>query len=195
MSKLPKVLVPVVAASLLAACAAPVSQQAVASHTDEARSIAARVPANLLAVLVAELQRSGPAGAIEVCRDKAPEMARNASAQTGWDVRRASLRNRNPKGVPDAWERAALERFDASVAAGASPATLETWEVVSEGGQRWYRYAKALPTQPMCVQCHGTAGELGTGVPEKLRTLYPNDRATGYAPGQVRGGLFLKKPI
>ncbi len=167
--------IPALAALLLAGCAAAPSEPVAAppGYLDQARNLAATVPANLLAVLTDELNRSGAAGAIEVCREKAPQMARAASERSGWNVRRASLRNRNPKGVPDAWERAALERFDAQAAAGAAP----------------------LPTQPLCVQCHGSADKLSEPVKQKLRALYPADRATGYEPGQIRGALFLKKPI
>lgn len=186
-------LLPALSVLALASCATTV--QPPKAQLDEARAIAAKVPANLLSVLTAELQRTGPVGAIEVCQVKAPEMARNASAQTGWQIRRASLRNRNPKGVPDGWERATLEEFDALRAAGADPATLERAEVVTEGGQRWVRYAKALPTQPLCVQCHGPADRLAPGVQAKLAALYPDDRATGFTPGQIRGGLFLKQPL
>ena len=39
-------------------------------------------------------------------------MAKTASEQTGWAIRRVSLKNRNPKAVPDAWERETLEEFD-----------------------------------------------------------------------------------
>jgi hypothetical protein len=191
--KISRLALPLLPVVLLVSCATTVEPPK--AQLDEARTIAARVPANLLAVLSAELQAKGPAGAIEVCQVKAPEMARNASAQTGWEIRRASLRNRSPKGVPDAWERTALEEFDARRAAGENPATMERAEVVSEGGRQWVRYAKALPTQQLCVQCHGPVAQLGPGVPAKLAALYPNDRATGFTPGQIRGALFLKKPL
>lgn len=184
---------PFLAGALLAGCASVPEPSA--SDVGEARAIAAKVPASLLAVLSDELQRGGPAGAIDACRVRAPEMARNASQQTGWNVRRASLRNRNPNGVPDAWERAALEQFDARTAAGENPATLERIQVVDEGGRRILRYAKALPTQGLCVQCHGPEAALPPEVKSKLRALYPQDRAVGYTPGQVRGGLFLKKAL
>lgn len=188
---------PALAVSLLVGCAVPPPAPVAAppGYLDEARGLAATVPAGLLTVLTAELNRSGAAGAIEVCRDKAPEMARAASERSGWNVRRASLRNRNPNGVPDAWERAALERFDAQAAAGVAPATLETHQVVSEDGKSYFRYAKALPTQPLCMQCHGPADQLSAPVKARLQALYPSDRATGYTPGQIRGALFLKKPI
>ena len=69
----------------------------------EARKVATTVPPKLLAVLTAEIGKSGPEGAIGVCREQAPQMAKAASEQTGWSIRRVSLNNRNPKAVPDAW--------------------------------------------------------------------------------------------
>lgn len=187
---------PALAALVLGGCAAtPAPVAAPPGYLEQARNLAATVPANLLGVLSAELNRTGPAGAIEVCSVKAPQMAQAASQKSGWNVRRASLRNRNPKGVPDPWERTALERFDSQVAAGVAASTLETWQVVTENGKPVFRYAKALPTQPLCVQCHGPTAMLSEPVKTKLHALYPNDRGTGFTPGQIRGALFLKKPI
>jgi hypothetical protein len=162
---------------------------------DEARRVATSVPPKLLAVLSDEIARGGPESAIGVCRDKAPEMARNASAQSGWQIRRVSLRNRNPMAVPDAWERAMLEDFDRRAAAGEAPAALEKAEVVAEGDQRFQRYMRALPTQELCLQCHGTPDRLSGAVKAKLDSLYPQDRATGYSVGQIRGAMTIKKPL
>ena len=75
---------------------------------------------------------------------QAPELARAASTESGWAIRRVSLKNRNPKAVPDAWERAALEDFDRRAAGGESPATIEQAEVVFVDGKETYRYMKAL---------------------------------------------------
>ncbi len=121
-------------------------------------------------------------------------MARAASEQSGWQIKRVSLGNRNPKAVPDAWERRALEEFDRSQKAGVEPAKLERWQVVTENGQAVRRYMRALPTQPLCIQCHGTPEQLGAGVGQRLGQLYPHDRATGYAVGQIRGAMTLRQP-
>ena len=161
----------------------------------EARKVATSVPPKLLAVLTAEIEKSGPEGAIGVCREKAPEMAKAASAQTGWAIRRVSLNNRNPKAVPDAWERTVLEDFDRRAAAGESPATLEKGEVVAEDGKKSYRYMKALPTLDLCVKCHGPSEGLSPAVKEKLAALYPQDKATGYTPGKIRGAMTIRKPL
>jgi hypothetical protein len=161
----------------------------------EARKVATSVPPKLLAVLTAEIEKSGPEGAIGVCREKAPEMAKAASQQTGWQIRRVSLGNRNPKAVPDAWERAVLEDFDRRAAAGESPATLEKGEVVTEEGKKSYRYMKALPTLELCTKCHGAQAGLSPAVKAKLAELYPQDKATGYSVGQIRGAMTIRKPL
>ncbi len=76
----------------------------------DARKVAGSLPPRLLQVLTdEEIAKGGPEAAIAVCREKAPKIAGEVSAQSGWAIRRVSLRNRNPKAVPDAWERTALE--------------------------------------------------------------------------------------
>jgi len=181
---------------LLAGCAsAPPPAPADMSWVPQARTVSTSVPPKLLAVLQEEIARGGPEGAIAVCRDQAPAMARAASEQSGWTVRRVSLRNRNPKAVPDAWERAALQDFDRRAAAKESPATLERAEVTMVNGQPTQRYMRALPTMALCTQCHGAADKLSPAVTARLKTLYPDDRATGYAVGEIRGAMTLSRPV
>ena len=160
----------------------------------EARGVAGSVPPKLLAMLVDEIAKGGPESAIAVCSEKAPQMAKAASEATGWSIRRVSLRNRNPKATPDAWERAALEDFDRRAAAGEPPAQLERVEVVNDGGRRLQRYMRALPTQDLCVQCHGTPDRISPAVAAKLTQIYPQDRAVGYRVGQIRGAITLYRP-
>ncbi len=160
----------------------------------EARQVAGMVPPKLLQVLTEEIAKGGPASAIEVCNVKAPQMAKAASEQTGWTVKRVSLQNRNPKAVPDAWERAVLEDFDKRAAAGESPTTLEKGELVSNGDKgNEYRYMRALPVGNICLACHGADDKLSAEVKSKLQSLYPNDKAVGYTLGQLRGAMTIRK--
>lgn len=161
----------------------------------DARQVANAVPPKLLQVLQDEIAKGGAASAVEACREKAPQMAQTASAQTGWGIRRVSLRNRNPKAVPDDWERAALQDFDRRAAAGESPASLEKWDVVASGERKEYRYMKALPVQPLCISCHGPVDQLAPEVRARLQSLYPQDLGTGYAVGQIRGAITIRKPL
>lgn len=161
----------------------------------EARQVASSVPPKLLQVLSAEIAKGGPAAAIGVCQEQAPQMAKAASEQTGWTINRVSLRNRSPIGVPDAWERAALEDFDRRAGAGESPATLEKWDIVTVAGRKEQRYMRALPVQSKCLACHGTPEQLTPEVTLRLQTLYPNDKGVGYSIGQIRGAITIRKAL
>ncbi len=161
----------------------------------EARGVASSVPPKLLTVLQDEIKKSGPEGAIGVCREKAPAMAKAASEQTGWAIRRVSLKNRNPKAVPDAWEEAVLKDFDKRTAAGEKPTGLEKGEAVTVDGKKMYRYMKALPTQDICLQCHGTPDRLSPATQAKLKELYPDDKGVGYHAAEIRGAITIKKPL
>jgi hypothetical protein len=164
-----------------------------AAWVNDARSVAAMVPPKLLQVLNDEIAKGGPESAVEACKEKAPQMAKAASDQSGWAIRRVSLLNRNPKAVPDAWERAALEDFDRRAAAGESPTTLEKGEIVAAGERREYRYMKALPVQQVCLACHGPADKIKPEVTSKLLSHYPADKGTGYSIGQIRGAITIRR--
>ncbi|MBS02714.1 MAG: hypothetical protein CMQ24_08425 [Gammaproteobacteria bacterium] len=51
----------------------------------------------------------------------------------------------------------------------------------------------AQPVQPVCLTCHGKrlAGDVRTAIAEHYR----DDRATGYALGDVRGAIYLRKAL
>ena len=176
----------------LAACAASANDAALIAET---KQTALGIPPKLLQMVQDEIDKGSYHGAIAACSDKAPKMAAAASQNTGWAIRRVSLKNRNPKAVPDAWELAALEEFDRRRAAGENAAMMEKAEIVAEGDKRVLRYIKALPTQKLCLNCHGGADQMAAEVKAKLAELYPNDKATGYAEGQVRGALTVKRPL
>ena len=181
----------ILAAALLASLLATPVDAAEDAQLAEARKVATMLPPRLLASLQEEISKSGPEGAIPVCRDMAPEMAGEISGQTGWKIKRVSLKPRNAaRATPDAWEKAALEDFDKRAAAGEAPAQLEKGATVDNE----YRYVKALPTQALCLGCHGSADQLSPGVKTVLAELYPDDRATGYSLGQIRGAISVRKP-
>jgi hypothetical protein len=192
----------------LAACVAPATPPPTAPPASataaapaepwvaDARQVAASVPPRLLKALTKEIDIAGPEGAIGACRDLAPALARAASAESGWAVRRVSLRERNPKAVPDAWERGVLAEFDRIAAARGTAAPIEHAEVVATAdGKRERRYMRALPTQELCLACHGARASLSAGVTERLRTLYPADRAVDYRVGEIRGAMTLRQAI
>ncbi len=159
----------------------------------EGRKIAKQFLGTLKPELKKAMQAGGPVHAIEVCHKKAPEITARLSAQTGWQLKRTSLKVRNPHNAPDAWEKQVLKRFERLKAKGADPKTLEYGAVVEENGRRVFRYAKAIPTGKVCVVCHGE--HVAAPIMKAIRAYYPEDAATGFRPGDIRGMFSFKKPL
>jgi hypothetical protein len=179
----------------LAAGAQAATANDTAALQDEARKTAGMLIQTLGGELKGALAAGGPAAAIGVCKEKAPKIAAEAAQKTGLKIKRVSPNNRNPKAVPDAWESAALADLDKRLAAGEKPETLDMNAVVEGKDGKVFRYAKALVTQPLCMTCHGPVDQLADEVKAKLAAEYPNDKATGYTPGMIRGILSIQKPL
>ncbi len=110
------------------------------------------------------------------------------------DIRRVSLRRRNPANEPDDYERAVLEEFDRLPTEERPKA--EHWEVVSEDGRESLRYLKPLVAGAICLTCHGDLGDHGAGrSPRPSPTHYPDDRGTGFDVGDVRGAITIQIPL
>ena len=83
--------------------------------------------------------------------------------------------------------------FDARALAGEALEKMEYSETISEPNGKFFRYIKALPVQPLCLACHGAEAQIDDAVKASLAQSYPHDRATGYALGQVRGAISIKR--
>lgn len=174
-----------------ASCATALGADApTADPGPEAAALAAEFVGLLKPQLKQALTEGGPTHAIAVCADIAPGIADSLSAQSGWLVRRVSLKSRNAsRAVPDSWERKVLLQFDRRQAAGEQPAELYFGEVVN--GQ--YRYMQAQVVEPVCLVCHGKG--LSDEVQATLKEYYPDDWATGYNLGEVRGAISLSEKL
>lgn len=157
------------------------------------RSTMKELGGGLLTELSAALKEGGPNKAIEVCHTKAPQAAAKVADKTGFKVGRTSLKPRNPQNAPDAWEEGVLKKFEERKAAGENPQNLEYHEVIEKEGQRQVRYMKAIPTLELCVACHGT--NIAPNIQAKLKELYPQDKATGFQVGDLRGAFTLTETL
>jgi len=154
-----------------------------------ARQAADELGADLVAMLTGELNRGGPVAAIAVCADSAQVRTRRRGAE-GVLVRRVGTRVRNPANAPDSVEAAVLDAFAAAIAANrAMPDT--AFVAVDSTGAPAVRYLRAIRLQEFCLACHGPADSIAASVKEILAARYPNDRATGYAVGQLRGAISV----
>lgn len=178
-----------VPALFLAALAAhPAVAEDPAPWVIDSRAAAQALGSRLMGELTTALARS-PAAAIDVCSERAPQIAAEEAAARGAELGRTALRVRNPDNAPQAWQRRGLESLAASLAAGADPATLEFTEVAGTDGTVERRWMKPIMTGPLCLTCHGAT--LAPGVAEAVEARYPEDAATGFAAGELRGAFWV----
>ncbi|MDZ7712786.1 MAG: DUF3365 domain-containing protein [Rhodovibrio sp.] len=143
--------------------------------------------------LQAAIKEGGPAHAIGVCQEVAPSIAGKMSEKSGWAVGRTALKVRNPRNSPSVRERAVLMEFKRRHAEGESFKKMESAAVIQEGGRRYLHYMKAIPTQEVCLACHGS--DVKEPVQEAIAAQYPADAATGFEKGELRGAFTFVKPL
>ena len=166
------------------------SSQDKATLKAEAASIVKKFGGTLKPHLIGAMKSSGPVTAIEVCSVQAPAIAEQLSKETGWNVKRVSLKARNDStATPDAWETKVLQQFDERQANGESAKKMAYAEIVD--GQ--YRFMKAQGVEPLCLECHGEHVKAVVQVALKLN--YPKDTAMGYKRGEIRGAFSLTKDL
>lgn len=164
----------------------------------ESRDTAAAMLKELGQKLQAAMASGGPENAITVCNIEAPAIAERLSTEEKITITRVGTRVRNPVlGKPNDWQTEALQQFAKGLANGEKPANMEFVQAVKAGaGSRMeLRYAKPIVMQPMCVACHGSPEEISPAVQAKLKELYPDDRAVGYKPGELRGAIVVSRFI
>jgi len=103
------------------------------------RELVAEFGGELKGKLQEALGRGGAVEAIQVCSKIAPEVSARLSERTGWRIGRTALRVRNGANKPGAWERTVLEDFERRNASGEDPRKMEHYEIVEDGGKRYFR--------------------------------------------------------
>jgi hypothetical protein len=183
-----------IAGLLAAGWLAPAAAQDPSGDLATARQIVKRFAGELQGELKAAVREEGFQHAIGVCKDAAPRIAAKLSAETGWRVARTALRLRNPANAPDPTERKVLNAFLERAAAGEPLAKMDfASEETGSGGGKSFRYIKAIPTGELCLTCHGA--NVDPELAARIRASYPEDQATGFEVGELRGAFTLSKPL
>ena len=158
--------------------------------SEQARSQA--VPAfesfaeTLKAELLGAIEKGGPVVAVEVCSQRAPEIALSVSQERGFLMGRSSHRLRNQDNAPS-------EAIIAYLAQHAQkPASEASVEVVSSDSD-WVVIAP-IATQPLCLTCHGDSASFPPELTQTLEKFYPDDKATGFKVGELRGVFWARLP-
>jgi hypothetical protein len=171
--------------------------QALAADTEQltqkSRAAVKALGGELKSTLQASMKAKGPINSVAVCQVDAPLIAKKVSDEKGLTVARTSLKTRNQANTPDAWEKSVLEQFEKRKVKGESVEKLEFYEVTELEGQKVFRYMKAIATGEICLKCHGS--NVAEPLATKINSLYPNDKATGFNKGDIRGAFTVIQPM
>jgi post-segregation antitoxin (ccd killing protein) len=152
---------------------------------NEARIHAKALGGALKATLKQAIQTNGLEEGIHACRLSAGPIAQGLSIN-GWQVGRTALKVRNSDNAADAWEHEQLNAFAQALASNVQ-GPLEAIQYNENTGQM--RYMSAIQTGQVCTACHGNA--ISPSVQQAINAAYPDDQATGFDVGSLRGAFTL----
>ncbi|WP_205663316.1 Tll0287-like domain-containing protein [Alteromonas facilis] len=154
----------------------------------EAKQKVSVFASTLKQALMHAVKTGGLTMAVDVCHQQAPAIAQSLSTD-GWTVGRTSLKARNPDNRPDTWESAVLTMFENQRLQGEPAGDL----VAKSADENSFRFMKAIPTGELCVSCHGSSIE--SNLKATIDSLYPQDQATGFKVGDIRGAFTVTKSL
>ena len=140
--------------------------------------------------LKTKIQEKGIGEAISFCNTSASPLIQQVESKYHLSIKRVSLKNRNKANIPTELEAKLLDSYLYNW-----ENKIESTENIHKNGDE-YIYVKPIYVKELCLNCHG---DLETNITpenhEKLKELYPNDLATGYKTGDLRGmwSIVLKK--
>jgi hypothetical protein len=142
-------------------------------------SITTQVQKVLLANVMQAMKEGGPVNAVSFCNVHAMPLTDSLAEEYNCLIQRVSDKYRNPANIPTV--------TDLEILSGMSTANAMKPLIVSEDGHTVY-YKPIKIGMPACLKCHGSKEkDIDSKTLEIIRQKYPEDLATDYKEGDLRG--------
>tara|TARA_R110002167_G_scaffold76592_6_gene213305 strand:+ start:2324 stop:2926 length:603 start_codon:yes stop_codon:yes gene_type:complete len=158
------------------------------SISEQGKALIQAFSSDLKSELKKAIKEGGLKNGIEVCSVKAPAIAAKYS-NNGWQLKRTSLKVRNPANTATDFERDILLQFQVKKDEGIPISELSVYEQKITNTGKTHQMIKAIPTQSLCLGCHGE--NLSKELQSELKLRYPADQAIGFKEGDIRGAFSL----
>ena len=134
------------------------------------------------------MKKGGPVETLTFCSDKAYTLTAdvNKKLPKGVSIKRVSLKNRNSFNKPETDEVKVLETFQSMK----DQKIQLPQHLIQQVDATTYKFYKPLVIKKkVCLKCHGdiTNEKLKNTIAKK----YPEDKATGYKMGDIRGAVVV----
>ena len=133
------------------------------------------------------MKAKGPVAAVAFCNTKAMPLTAEMEQKYDAKIKRVSNKVRNEANKPNATESKIIEDYINALKNGK-----EIKPITKVVGEKVHYYAP-IKTGGVCLNCHGTT--VAQPIDSILKIKYPNDKALGYAKGDLRGiwSIEMKK--
>jgi len=129
------------------------------------------------------MEEGGVDNALKFCNIQAMPLTDSVSSKYDVNLRRASHRPRNPGNRADSLELEIIKEYLSQIEDNG-----ELKPVVKQHGNKVSYHAPIRITNQLCLSCHGQPGkDIAEADLETLQELYPQDEATGFEMGELRG--------
>lgn len=156
--------------------------------SSEARARGQAIVVEAFGVLSGSLSRAiaegGSTNAIQFCSVNAASLAGRVAQTNHVVLKRVSHKARNPGNRANAEELLLLDGFRSAL----KESTAIRPEVRTNNAGHLVFYAPIVLNNPVCLNCHGDPKrEVAADTMAVIRKLYPEDQATGFKLGDLRG--------
>ena len=134
--------------------------------------------------LMKAVQEGGVINALDFCNLNAYPLVDSLERKYHANIRRATIKTRNPDDAPDEVENEIIQKYTELLAKGktADP------DVRKLDDNLWLYTKPIILDNAMCLNCHGTPGtDISNENYDHIRKLYPDDKAINYKVGELRG--------
>jgi hypothetical protein len=135
--------------------------------------------------LKTQMKTSGPLGALKFCSQNAQTLTEQIAKESNTSIKRVSINNRNPINKANEQETALLNEWSNLVKSGKP---LPSHTLVKASDTTMIYYKPIVINNEACLKCHGNVeGDLA----KAISAAYPEDKATGYKMGDLRGMIVI----
>lgn len=165
------------------ACQNGLAEQDKKAYAQKGKEIAQSTAKLMGGEVVKRMKEGGVAKAAPFCNANASILTDEMSEKSNVSIKRVSDKYRNEKNAPNKREAEILAQLRELIASGE-----KLYPIVEEDEAGKPHFYAPINVQQKCLSCHGIIGEsMKHEADSILKILYPNDRATGFKEGDLRG--------
>ncbi len=161
----------------------PTSDTAMETYRTTGKLIVQKSFETLSGQLLQAIKTGGVPHALQYCNLKAYPLTDSLSEAYQVDIKRVTLKPRNAANQADPFEKSLINTFEKLAVNN-----LAGVNMVVRDNEGLPVFASPIVVGKLCLQCHGEKGKVIADTDLKvIERLYPDDQATGYREGDLRG--------